>query len=220
MDFWRQRIHRNDAVVSCGIPRTGSTVTWQILKGLFPNQRVIKAHPAVWEPTGGWIFATVRHPLDTAASRYRMRLMRARVKHEPESERIKGWTGMQAELHGMKHYFDALKNRLSYSKLIIVRYEEFFNDYNVIYDAIQSKMGRVIEESERRKLDEVCGLEANKLRSKPENANAEDFSKWQIHVSHIGTPEPGRWREVIPAEFHDRVIEFCRPLCKDWGYQI
>lgn len=215
VDFWRPRITHNDSVTSCGIPRTGSTLTWQILHLLYPQQYVRKVHPTEWEPTGDWVVTTVRHPLDSAASRYRMRLLRAEQSGvDPTTEYISGWTGMEAELNEQAKHFVALRNMLKYPRLILLKYEDFVHNYDVIFDAIQFSMGRVIPPSERETLTRHVGLEANRRRSE---GSRDD--QWHIHHGHVATPEPGQWRKVIPEALHERVVEACRPFCKEWGYE-
>lgn len=71
-------------VVCCGIPRSGSTLCWQILSALFPDREIFKTHPAAWEPDGRTVtFITLRHPYDVAASRYQFRITRS---HPPVME--------------------------------------------------------------------------------------------------------------------------------------
>lgn len=33
------------SIVMCGIPRSGSTLVWQILQAVFPGQDIPKTHP-------------------------------------------------------------------------------------------------------------------------------------------------------------------------------
>jgi hypothetical protein len=212
--YWRRVISGEMVVVSCGVPRTGSTLTWQILNEVFPGQKFSKTHPAAWVPSGEWLVVTVRHPLDTVASHYRMRLVRAEHNGLPEED---PWLGIHTVFLEVKRHLESVREVLDYPRLILLRYEDFVNNYGVIFDAYQTAFGITISQEQRNRISASCGLEANRKRGI--DRNQEEFDRWQIHTQHVGTPEPGGWRSVIPVEFHERFQRLCSPLCEEWGYE-
>lgn len=219
MEYWAPRIRGDRILLSCGIPRSGSTLTWQILRKMFPGDEVVKTHPDAWEPSGAWVVATIRDPLDVAASRFRLRLVRCRDDSARATEYISGWTGIQAELHQMRNHFAALGLAREYPRLILLRYEDFIDNYDVIYDAICDRIGTTLSAVDRHRIADECGIEANSRRASSADIASADFREYQIHPGHIGAVRPGSWRGVIPQEYHDRVVEFCRPIRKEWGYE-
>ena len=209
-NFWAARIKGDFRLVSCGVPRTGSTLTWQIASQVL-GEPVQKIHPAEYEPDGSWVLATVRHPLDTAASRYRFRLCRS---PGDTSEAVAGWPGLHTELMEMRKHFHALAAFQDYQRLVVLRYEDFFGNYECIYNALEGMTGRPVYGRQREAITRDCGLAANRERSQ----KPADFQRYQIHPGHVGAAVPGTWRDVIPEQFHTQTLEFCEDICEAWGY--
>jgi len=197
-------------IVMCGIPRSGSTLVWQILQAVFPNEAIPKTHPDVWEPDGSTVIVSIRNPFDVVASLLRVRLSRER-RNTPDENDIENVLGRTTLC------FERLDGLL-YGPHALLRYEYFYKDYSLIYDMIRSVFGLYISPNNRKKINQQFSLERNR-----ERADAlKDFSEVdgdQIHGDHIGHVIPGYWEEYLPDWSFSRVVEVCEPICREWGYE-
>jgi hypothetical protein len=113
-------------------------------------------------------------------------------------------------------YFDGFLNLRS-RRLERVRYESFWSNHDVLYDAISMLLSISILPQVRKDMTEQYGLPANRLRaSRLRDFNEHDESG--IHGDHIATPEPGRWREIIPEPLHGVAICATRCYVEALGY--
>ena len=187
-----------------GVPRSGSTLVMQLATGLLGY--VQHTHPAINEHNADISIVTIRHPYDVAASRYIVRLSRVGAK---EGE----YKDLEAEIVEMVKHFNGIHK---VDPKIIIRYEHFYNNYPVIFDAVEQASGIKFTALVKKKLTDQFSLEANKVR-----ADAQDsfltFDEHGIHGDHINGVVPGSWRN-LPVWTHKVIIQKCGELCREWGY--
>jgi len=198
------------SVVACGIPRSGSTLIWQILQALYPEQEILKTHPDIWDPDGSTAVVTIRDPHDVVASLYRVRLSRDHGR----------------QVGTMRDLLQAIDRMLiSYACLwsvldgpsVVLRYEEFWDDHDVIYNALSTTFRTTISPSTRHSLSEQFGVEANRERAS-KMRDFRDVDEFQIHGDHMGRVEPDYWFSYLPKWATQRVIEACASVAEEWGY--
>ena len=195
----------------CGIPRSGSTLVWQILQSIFPRQKIIKNHPGSWEADGSMVISSIRNPYDITASLVRVRMSRERRKE------ING-KDVRQELTWMEKNFNSLKDILIGPHTPVLRYEEFYCNYDIIYNMIEKEFRIDIPENIREKLNYKYSLEANKNRALALK-DFYDIDKDQIHGDHIGHVVPGYWKDYLPEWIIGKVMKVCEPIAKEWGYE-
>ena len=200
----------SDIVMSC-IPRTGSTLVWQILKHVLPGHDIVRTHPEAWDnDPGACLIATIRNPFDVAASLYRVRISRG-------GEDVGNKEGLDIVLGRTRLYFSHLHRTLE-ADPIVLKYEDFYNDHNYIFNKLADAFGIEIPEAEREEISSRYTVEENRKR-----ANAlKDFNEMdeeEIHGDHIGTVVPGSWKQTVPYWGHDRVEKTCRPIAREFGYE-
>ncbi len=198
-------------IVMCGIPRSGSTLVWQVLQEVFPDQKIPQTHPAAWEPDGvSQLVVTVRNPHDVAASLYRVRISRG----GPD---VGDANGLETILRRTELYFNAAVRLRGRRDVICPRYEDFVCNYDVIYDSIFTLTGIDVPQHERERINAKFSLASNRRRA----AKLKDFNEkgeYEIHGDHIGPVAPGSWKTSLPGWALDRVKEVCRPIALEWGY--
>ena len=208
----------NNKILACGVPRTGSTLIWQILLRALPNHKVVKAHPASWAVTNGWyIIGSVRHPYDIAASCFRARI--AGDSGDGSQETVVGTKkGLVSELNMMNNNFKVLRELINKYPGVILRYEDFFNNFDVVFNMIEKNLGQTIPPKMKRFIRNDCSFETNQKRS-CSDIRGKEYQKTKINRAHVGIGTPGTWKTVIPLWGYDVMKKWCDPLCKEWGYE-
>lgn len=197
------------SVVVCGIPRSGSTLVWQIVQAVLPQEDILKTHPDIWEPDGSRAIVSIRDPHDVVASLYRVRLSRSQ-KREGDQEDV------SSAIRRMLISYDAL-NKVMKGPYDILRYEEFYHNYSVIFRYIECKLNVQVTSFVQKWISETYSVEANRARA----SRLMDFNevdREQIHGDHIGNVHPGSWSDVLPEWAWDQVVKESRPVTREWGY--
>ena len=198
-------------IVMCGIPRSGSTLVWQILQSVFPDQKILKTHPYDWDSDGSLVFISIRDPRDIAAS-----LLRVRLSREGK-DKILEPKDVRQELKRMGFHFEKLRDLMT-SPYVLLRYEEFYQNYDVIYDSICKKFNMTISNEVRIELNNKFSLESNKKRAD----NLENFyavDEWHVHGDHIGSIHPGYWKDYLPEWSMKWINQICLPICEEYEYE-
>jgi len=115
----------------------------------------------------------------------------------------------------MKRHYDLLPLVLE-QRCTLLRYEQFYSNYDVIFDAFEDALG--VDTSDRVALKARYSLTANKDRASKLNSFMQVDSE-RIHGDHIGGVVPGSWKHILPSELHDQMLDYCRPIAKEWFYE-
>jgi len=199
-------------IVMCGIPRSGSTVVWQILDSVFPKMNIPKTHPIDWEPDGSMVIASVREPHDVAASLLRVRMSRYRDEREVVDDDIV--TVVRRTIMS----FNLLEEMLVGPHAPILRYEEFYNDHSPIYKMIEDTFGIITPPNIQHRISGKFSVEQNKKRADVlESFNEVD--RYQVHGDHIGQVVPGYWKEYIPGRYLEWVCDNLDEIGVRWEYE-
>jgi|ETNvirnome_6_100_1030635.scaffolds.fasta_scaffold04441_6 hypothetical protein len=191
-------------IIQFSTGRSGSTMVWQVLKELFPN-RVIKCHEKelsdIYEECRGNlkcpVVATQRDPRDVLISIIKIRHFINDV------ERIKTDLDRSVLLQyiGELKYKEALLRHYTSphvpNPLLLLRYEDFYNDYDHLFDTLETFFAIKIDLPTRRRLEESTSIRANMDRQKKFNTFAEVDPESNIHGDHITFPDPGSHRLVL-----------------------
>ncbi len=115
-----------EKIIQFGIPRSGSTLVYNLLREIFPSKEVLKIHKYKSKYTEFPIVATYRHPLDCVASsiqRYGLKPVNKVVRQQVK----------ELEKNGIR---DLLKIRGA-RNILFLRYENFFQNFDFIFNEIE-----------------------------------------------------------------------------------
>jgi hypothetical protein len=206
-------------IIACGVPRTGSTLIWKILKDCLPGYEIVKGHPASWHPFPcDHIFSSIRHPYDNAASCFRTRIVGD--KGDGSQETVEGTKqGLIAELKMLTNNYHQLKVlRDTLPEIVTVfRYEEFFNNFDIIFDTIEKSLNVKIPLIKQERINKDYSFESNRKRLLKLNPGDKRIER--MGVSHVAVGYPGSWKAIIPFWGYDVLKKWAEPLCKEWGYE-
>jgi hypothetical protein len=199
--------------IQLGIPRSGSTVVWQIMAHLLGRDQVIKAHPADDEflhlahlPK----VITIRYPPDVIGSLWAVR--------EPEQQ-------TEFDLHEVITYawnqFERL-DRWLVEPFTTIHYEDLVSKDGIGLSRSVLQAGtffqKIIKDKELEEIISRYSLEANRAIAETMTSFEEYDRKSLIHGRHIGAVEPGSWVGVLPLWSHGHIIKVMRKHMKRWDY--
>jgi len=204
-------------IIACGVPRTGSTLVWLILDNILGN-KVQKRHPCSWGNTPcDFVVGSIRHPYDTVASAFRGRIVRDFGDGSPGT--VNGTKkGLKQDINMTVNNFNQLKVLVDKYSGVILRYEDFFYDFNVIYDMVEDKLGVEVPAEKRKQLNKQYSFESSRKRNLELNPDGKRVDR--MEVTHIAVGVPGTWKGFIPFWGYDCMKKYLNPICKEWGYEI
>lgn len=200
---WRQTIIQMSPV------RSGSTLVWNLLKHTFPNAHIVKHHTCGWFFNYLKIVATVRHPFDCIASIHKAN------GWEPSLESVE--RGATRFLQNGAEAIVSLKDR---PDVLVLRYEEFVNNFEVIFEAFESFFGVEIDTHKREQLVDQFGIESVKKITQEQGT----FKSWDketlFHGNHISeyNGSSGYGVEFFSEEQIKRIEELCSDYMEAFGY--
>lgn len=192
-------------------PRSGSTLVYNILREVFPHHQIEKCHTLVGRNLASPIVATYRNPVDSVASL----LMCEDIAVTDSAIRNK------ALLLNREGIWDLLSIR-QLPNLLLLRYEDFVEDYGALFDAIERFFETSIPAEQRQSIEKKYNQEAVQAIT---NQFA-DFSRYdaatQFHGRHIspfkGAPNCGN--QLFSAEQASRVACYFSFFMEEMGYDM
>jgi hypothetical protein len=186
---------RYELIIQYGVPRSGSTLIWQICDAIYPGL-VIKTHDAV--DTGGKSILSVRDPRDTLVSRWQIRLAKQGLSAAPKmtnGQIIGGADVIKRDLGKLMAFIAAQDDP---ERMLIIRYEIAFFEGNLKLIRQLKKFLNV--DLSRGQEEEFAGKFsiANNKKISEQLASFDEYDdKSHIHGNHINGARPGKWRDFI-----------------------
>ena len=190
-------------IIQFGIIRSGSTLIYNILKEILPTRLIIKTHnfPSKWQCVQRLpIVCTYRDPLDVICSSIKIN------QESPTREVI------EKHIHILKNYGyeDFLKLENKYNNKINLKYENFYNDYNYIFNKLENFLQiNISQESKTFIIEKFSVKNIKKYISKFKNFDQYDENS-QFHGLHI-SDNNGKIKSYLNF-FNEKDIDFLK--CK------
>jgi hypothetical protein len=150
-------------IVQFGIPRSGSTLVYNILRETFPATYVMKAHSLNRKLSRYPIIATYRHPLDVLASILQCQALSVSDEEIKKQLIILNRTGL----------WDIFSIR-DQPGVLLLKYEEFSINFDFLFDAIESFFNQPIPIEARERLHHAYNIQNVKRRI----GEHQDFSNY------------------------------------------
>ncbi|MGD1902525.1 MAG: sulfotransferase domain-containing protein [Geitlerinemataceae cyanobacterium] len=224
-------------IIAAGVPRSGSTLIYQVICALFPDAAVTKTHKFT-EEADAKIVVTYRDFRDVTVSM--ARAMRSRNgqpfkwgkldeadRSKDSPMRIQGHEKITREeleitLENALSKIEALDSyrglALASDRVLLMRYELFFSDYDYIFQQLSGFFGINIDRATRREIVEITSIKRNQERA----AQLQDFShydpKSQIHGAHIYDGKVGGWVRFIDPKDRNLLLESLGDALARYGY--
>lgn len=207
---------RYELVIQYGVPRSGSTLIWQICNAIYPGL-VIKTHDAV--DTGGKSILSVRDPRDTLVSRWQIRLGKQALADPPKMTVGQITGGANVIKQDLAKLIAFIAAHGDPGRMLIIRYESAFAEGNL------KLIGQLMEflrvDLDRNQADELAvkfSMTNNQKISEQFASFDEYDDQSHIHGNHINSGRPGRWREFILSSQQQTVEELFEEEMAFFGY--
>jgi hypothetical protein len=194
---------RDVRLVSAGVPRSGSTLVWQVACDIV-GPHVPKTHTFLDMP-GIPVLLTVRDPRDCMASIW--------TKDSPTLEPTDEHTlRMVAEYRMWFAHAEFYAERGA----AILRYEDFVRNTNIVFDAIDKLLSYSTPQFDRDRIAASHSIETN--RRLAESLESSHDPVTHIHPRHIGYVEPGAWTRVFSPFQQAMITRLLGGILQDWNY--
>jgi len=208
-------------------PRSGGTFVWQVLHKVIPVHNT--GHSFI--ETNRPIIINYRDARDILTSYLRIHFgkydeNRNLIYEPPTKEQI------DSKLETIRSNFKTLyQYRKFYGErknILWLKYEDYIDDINILFNSIESFMGICIPPERRAEVKRETNKTVNKkIANKVIHWRTDariEFDHYdastRIHIHHIYDGDYKGWRNYIPKEFHNYInIELKKELI-DWEYKI
>lgn len=186
------RQHLLSPIIQFGPPRTGSTLVWNAIRTVCAGQEIPKRHHLSLlhrSPLCRASFVcTVRNPLDIVASMLGV------------SDLAPNPSSISEKLTELQRYGMAdavwLANR---PRVLVLRYEDFYGDFDQLFHSIESFLGRTASASARHRFEKRFCIEEVRRRAAALGGFHRFDEADQIHGRHISkqSGRPGYHVDVL-----------------------
>jgi hypothetical protein len=199
--------------VQFGPPRTGSTLVWNAMRAMMPMEAIPKRHDLNFMLRracfGARIVCTVRDPLDAIASSIR------RYGLGPTPDVIDSQI-REFQINGM----DELPHLIKRGKVLFLKYEEFYQDFDGMFDQLEWFLGLSADPALREGFK--VGFSTERIKEKSDRLGGfENFSTVDhIHGAHVSDRlgKPGGYVDLIDADGERRIREAFGSFFETFGY--
>ncbi|MES9899841.1 MAG: hypothetical protein ABW148_12565 [Sedimenticola sp.] len=194
---YRRKLNKifGGTIIQYSPPRSGSTLVYNILRDLFPGKNIKKRHSYESNDSKFPMVVTYRHPLDCIASSIQ------RYELIPTDEVINQQIS-EFEKNGIRDILE-IKDDPS---VLMLRYEEFANNYDVIFNEFEIFFGIKISHKKRSTLSDRYHIKAvEKIIARMESfSEYDEITHW--HGKHISAYKGSFY--YYKEFFNDSQIEY------------
>src|SRR5205807_3293258 len=194
--------------VCYGIPRSGSTLVYQLISGIYP-EGVAKTHR--YCPHRVKTAVSFRDFRDVVVSLWR-RSNPAKVDRQMNQGDIEKFAGIcQDRVKDLNRYFDR-------GGICPLRYEDFASKHAAVFEALEKAFDIVVSPEKITELVNQYSLERNREVSQRLRDFKQIDPESQIHGNHIYRGEIGGWRQFVGDRDAERLETLLQEPLRRYGY--
>jgi Sulfotransferase domain len=194
--------------VCFGIPRSGSTLVYQLISALFP-EGVAKTHQYCRHCVKTLV--SFRDFRDVVVSLWR-RSDPSNLRRRMRAADVDEFAALcQERVKALDRYFDR-------GGICPLRYEEFVADPRVIFSSVEKVFGTTVSADKIEELVRKYSLQKNREISERLTGFKQVDPATQIHGNHIYRGEVGSWRQFVDNDTAGRLEQVLRSSLLRYGY--
>jgi hypothetical protein len=194
--------------VCYGIPRSGSTLVYQLISGIYP-EGVAKTHR--YCPHRVKTAVSYRDFRDVVVSLWR-RSNPDKVDRQMKPAEIEKFAGLcQDRVKDLNRYFDR-------GGICPLRYEDFATQPALVFEAVEKTFGIAVSPEKIADLINQYSLERNREVSQRLRDFKQIDAESQIHGNHIYRGEVGGWRQFVRDRDAERLEVLLEEPLRRYGY--
>jgi len=196
-------------IIQVSPPRSGSTLIYNLLSELQPGRYIKKEHGIRLSYRKHRVVVSYRHPLDSVVS------MLTSKSLEFSTENIK------KEAKAIMEGIDALFVMQTWDKVLFLKYEDFINDFDYIFDNFESFLSIKINEEIRKELKSKYNIENVKIMM----PSSDDFNVYDkntgFHANHISEykGEPDMFAKYLDSKDIKFLQKYYSRFLKEFNYK-
>lgn len=191
-----QKMEKKKDILVFSVPRTGSTLIYNILKEVFGTGNIRAVHS--FELPHDYIVIPFRDFRDSLVS-WRTRDMK-RKSRDPKEKM--NFLELLNYIIWIKRYIRIQRRYEKLNKKIVwLKYERFYNDYDYACDVVEDYFKIEINKKMRNQIKKKYSMsELKKVGLKVEGNKAHDEDT-KVSKYHVHTGTPNYWKEIIPKKY-------------------
>lgn len=209
---------RKPTIVAYGIPRSGSTLIYQVLCQIFPDRNIVKAHHYLYAEKLARVVMCRRDLRDVMISQWRVakdlegkefvakQAKAAAPERTPKSTALRPMTDQEVRF-GAQEILKQIEGpykqylKIDTGAVIKLAYENYFENFSYLFSELEKFFDINIDAATRARIEQSCSLAANRSRADSLQGFQEFDPKTQIHGGHIHSGEIGFWKSFLtPAQ--------------------
>ena len=196
-------------VVCYGIPRSGSTLIYQLVSGIYPKG-VAKTHR--YCPHRVKTTVSFRDFRDVVVSLWR-RSNPTKLDRGMTEEEVEKFAGICRErIEELDRYFER-------GGICALRYEEFASNPALVFSAFEKSFGVTVASEKASQLIAEFSIEKNAAIAEKLGSFKQIDPASQIHGNHIFRGEVGGWRQFVTGRAAERLEEMLAEALRRYGYE-
>ncbi|HST30554.1 MAG TPA: sulfotransferase domain-containing protein [Chthoniobacterales bacterium] len=197
-------------LVCYGIPRSGSTLVYQLISGIYP-EGIAKTHR--YCPYRVKTTVSFRDFRDVVVSLWR-RSNPTKVDRGMTEEDIEKFTATcRQRIEELDRYFER-------GGICPLRYEDFAPNPALVFSALERRFGIIVAPEKAAGLIAQYSIEKNAaIAQKLGNFKSIDPAS-QIHGNHIFRGEIGGWRQFVTGDAAKRLEKLLEEPLRRYGYEV
>jgi len=196
-------------ILQFSLPRSGSTLVYNVLRELFPRHRIEKCHTLDRRNLESTIVATYRNPVDIVASL--LLVSNGSVTDANIRE--------QSILLNTQGIWDLLTIR-NRSNMLLLRYEDFVDDFDVLFNGIESHFQIGVPHEKRQELSTKYNRKSVQAITERYDDFSQYDSKTHFHGRHISrfNGAPNFARQLLTDEQWNAVGRYFSLFMEQMNY--
>ena len=201
-----------------GLPRSGGTLIYNIVKELHPDKNIDPQTHSYFSD-GDLIVVTFRDFRDSIISAWRV----GKGFDSKSNIKLASYEGLFKYIIGTKDNISSHLNKFklekSSRKILFLKYEDWINDYNFLFNSFENFFNLEINKKKRDYILNKFSIE-NVKKMQSEYSSFKFYDKnTHFHGHHVYNGKPGTWREIIKNKDQKILTYSIRKELNQWEYR-